>query len=144
MKDEDKSEGVNRRQFLSTATAGVAAAALTKPATAQEESAANEQQMAAVSPPTAAVEEMESGTPDGYGAEEAMEYFVSHPGSDFMVDVIKDIGFDFMTTNPGSSFRGLHESVVNYGKNSAPELLTCTHEEQAVAMAHGYSKASAG
>jgi thiamine pyrophosphate-dependent acetolactate synthase large subunit-like protein len=144
MKDEDKPEGVNRREFLSTATAGVAAAALTKPAAAQEAGAETGEQMAAVTPPSAAVEAMESGAPEGYGADEAMEYFVKHPGSDFMVDVIKDIGFDFMTTNPGSSFRGLHESVVNYGNNTAPELLTCTHEEQAVAMAHGYSKAAAG
>ena len=57
-----------------------------------------------------------------------------------MVDLIKRIGFDYITTNPGSSFRGLHESIVNYGGNQAPELLTCVHEEQAVAMAHGYYK----
>jgi thiamine pyrophosphate-dependent acetolactate synthase large subunit-like protein len=42
--------------------------------------------------------------------------------------------------NAGSSFRGLHESLLNYGGNKRPELLTCVHEEQAVAMAHGYAK----
>ncbi|MEE8307594.1 MAG: thiamine pyrophosphate-dependent enzyme [Gammaproteobacteria bacterium] len=78
--------------------------------------------------------------PEGYAAEEASEYFVRHPGSDFMVDVIKDLDFGFITTNPGSSFRGLHESIVNYGNNTKPELLTCPHEEQAIAMAHGYAK----
>src|SRR5438093_9165568 len=61
-------------------------------------------------------------------------------GSDFMVDVIKSLGFEFICANPGSSFRGLHESVVNYGSNKNPELITCCHEESAVAMAHGYAK----
>lgn len=62
-------------------------------------------------------------------------------GSDFMVDVIKAIGFDYICANPGSSFRGLHESIINYGGNQAPELITCCHEESSVAMAHGYYKA---
>ena len=63
-------------------------------------------------------------------------------GSDFMVDVIKSLGFEYLCANPGSSFRGLHESVINYGGNASPELITCCHEESAVAMAHGYYKAS--
>src|SRR5438128_1479223 len=62
-------------------------------------------------------------------------------GSDFMVDVIKSLGFEYACANPGSSFRGLHESVINYGGNQKPELLTCCHEESAVAMGHGYFKA---
>ena len=62
-------------------------------------------------------------------------------GSDFMVDVIKSLGFEYVCANPGSSFRGLHESVINYGGNQAPELITCCHEESAVAMGHGYFKA---
>jgi acetolactate synthase I/II/III large subunit len=144
MKDDDKPEGVNRRDFLSTATVGVAAAAMTNPASAQDGSGAAGEQMAAASPPSAAMDAMEYDVPDGYGAEEATDYFVRHPGSDFMVDVLKDLDFDFMTTNPGSSFRGIHESVVNYGKNTKPELLTCTHEEQAIAMAHGYAKVAGG
>ncbi len=64
------------------------------------------------------------------------------PASDFMVDVLKKIGFEYAAINPGSTFQGLHESFVNYGKNTAPELLTCLHEEAAVAMAHGYAKAA--
>ena len=64
------------------------------------------------------------------------------PASDFMVDVLKKIGFEYAAINPGSTFQGLHESLVNYGKNTAPELLTCLHEEAAVAMAHGYAKAA--
>jgi thiamine pyrophosphate-dependent acetolactate synthase large subunit-like protein len=62
-------------------------------------------------------------------------------GSDFMVDVLKSLGFEYVAANPGSSFRGLHESIINYGGNKAPEMITCMHEESAVAMAHGYFKA---
>ena len=62
-------------------------------------------------------------------------------GSDFMVDVLKSLDFDYICANPGSSFRGLHESFINYGANEAPELITCCHEESSVAMAHGYFKA---
>src|ERR1700694_4892571 len=63
-----------------------------------------------------------------------------HPGSDFMVDVLKALGFEYVFANPGSSFRGLHESLVNYGGNKNPEFITCCHEESSVAMAHGYAK----
>src|SRR5208337_1463684 len=62
------------------------------------------------------------------------------PGSDFMVDVIKSLGFEYVCANPGSSFRSLHESLLNYGGNKAPEFITCCHEESSVAMAHGYFK----
>ncbi len=62
------------------------------------------------------------------------------PGSDFMVDVIKSLGFEYVAANPGSSFRGLHESLINYGGNKAPEFLTCCHEESSVALAHGYAE----
>ena len=62
-------------------------------------------------------------------------------GSDYMVDVFKSLDFDYICANPGSSFRGLHESIINYGGNTRPELITCTHEESSVGMAHGYFKA---
>jgi thiamine pyrophosphate-dependent acetolactate synthase large subunit-like protein len=57
-----------------------------------------------------------------------------------MLDVLKSIGFEFVCANPGSSFKGLHESLINYGGNRDPEFITCCHEESAVAMAHGYAK----
>jgi len=63
------------------------------------------------------------------------------PGGDFMVDVFKTLDLEYVAANPGSSFRGLHESIVNYGGNRAPEFITCCHEESSVAMAHGYFKA---
>ena len=62
------------------------------------------------------------------------------PGSDFMVDVVKSLGFEYLPANPGSSFRGFQESIINYGANKSPEFLTCCHEESAVGMAHGYAK----
>ncbi len=62
-------------------------------------------------------------------------------GSDYMVDVIKSLGFEYVSANPGSSFRGMHESIINYGGNRNPEFITNCHEESSVAMAHGYFKA---
>ena len=64
-------------------------------------------------------------------------------GSDFMVDVLKSLGFEYVFANPGSSFRGLHESVINYAGNQDPEFITCCHEESSVAMAQGYAKIEA-
>jgi thiamine pyrophosphate-dependent acetolactate synthase large subunit-like protein len=57
-----------------------------------------------------------------------------------MVDVIKSLGFEYVAANPGSAFRALHESLLNYGGNKSPEWLTCCHEESSIAMAHGYAK----
>jgi thiamine pyrophosphate-dependent acetolactate synthase large subunit-like protein len=62
------------------------------------------------------------------------------PGGDFMVDVLKSLNFDYVASNPGSSFRGIHESIINYGDNKSPEFITCLHEESSVAMAHAYFK----
>jgi acetolactate synthase I/II/III large subunit len=61
--------------------------------------------------------------------------------SDVIVDLIKRYGFPFITLNPGASFRGLHDSLVNYGGNEPPMML-CPHEEIAVQIAHGYAKAT--
>lgn len=62
------------------------------------------------------------------------------PGADFMIDVFKALGFEYVCANPGSAFRSIQESVINYGGNSKPEFLTCCHEESSVAMGHGYFK----
>jgi acetolactate synthase I/II/III large subunit len=87
-----------------------------------------------------AVMELETPDEEGYTEAEATRYFVEHPASDFMVDVIKKLGIEYVASNPGSSFRGLQESIVTYGGNTRPEFLTCLHEESAVAMGHGYAK----
>lgn len=60
-------------------------------------------------------------------------------GSDVIVDLLQAFGIEHVALNPGSTFRGLHDSLVNYGGNR-PEILLCTHEEVAVSMAHGYAK----
>src|SRR4029077_13523540 len=62
--------------------------------------------------------------------------------SDFMVDVIKALDIDYVAANPGSSFRGIHESLINYGGHRKPELLTCVHESIAVCLATGYARAA--
>src|SRR6266700_2103230 len=74
------------------------------------------------------------------GAARAEVLTNERPGADFMLDVIKSLGIEFAAANPASSCRGLHESMINYGGNKSPELLTCCHEESSVAMAHGYAK----
>ena len=62
-------------------------------------------------------------------------------GSDLVVDLLRAVGVEYVALNPGATYRGLHDSLVNYGGNRAPELILTTHEEIAVAMAHGYAKA---
>ncbi len=61
--------------------------------------------------------------------------------SDVIVDLLKYYGLPYIAMNPGASFRGLHDSIINYGENS-PELLVCQHEETAVQIAHGYARAT--
>src|SRR5918992_1434176 len=61
--------------------------------------------------------------------------------SDVIVDLIKQYEFPYIALNPGASYRGLHDSLVNYGENQPPMLL-CNHEKIAVQIAHGYAKAS--
>lgn len=65
-------------------------------------------------------------------------------GSDLVADVLRAIGVRYLPMNPGSSFRGLHDSLVNHGGNRDPQLLLCLHEEIAVSLAHGYAKATGG
>ena len=68
--------------------------------------------------------------------------FIQHPGSDYMVDVLKALDFDYVAVNPGSAFEGIHESLINHGGNRKPEILTVLHEEAGAAIAHGYAKAA--
>jgi thiamine pyrophosphate-dependent acetolactate synthase large subunit-like protein len=128
MKKRDKA-AVTRRRFLKGAAVGAAAAAVSPVIGAQERAA---------SPSAGAVplsKAAETGVPPDVEVLTA-----DRPGADFMVDVIKALGFEYICANPGSSFRGLHESLVNYGRNVQPELITCCHEESSVGMAHGYAK----
>jgi acetolactate synthase I/II/III large subunit len=65
---------------------------------------------------------------------------IGKTGSDFMVDVLKTLDIDYIASCPGSTFRGLHESIINYGNNTKPEFITTLHEDTAAAMCHGYYK----
>src|SRR6202049_1394997 len=73
---------------------------------------------------------MESGHPPD------MPIIQGTSGYDYMADVIKSLGIEHVACNPGTSFRGLHESLINYLKI---DWHTCTHEEASVAMANGYA-----
>jgi len=127
---KQKNNGIPRRDFLRNAAAGAAALAATSAVPAKQPAPER-----GSSPPPAMSPEAEIGTPSG-----AEVLTADRTGSDFMVDVIKTLGIEYICSNPGSSFRGLHESVINYGGNKNPEFITCLHEESAVGMAHGYAK----
>lgn len=62
-------------------------------------------------------------------------------GSDFIADFLAGYGFEFVAFNPGSSFRGIEESVVNYN-DEVPEVIETPHEGLSVSIAHGYAKAT--
>ena len=126
----ENGDSIGRRGFLKGAGAAAAAtgAAMggTAPAAAQQTASTTPAPM-----PNIAAETLPP-TPDSQQQ--------TSSGGDFMVDVLKTIGFDYVTQTPASTFRGLHEAIINYGENKSPELLSCAHEEIAVAMAHGYAK----
>jgi len=61
-------------------------------------------------------------------------------GSDVVADTLRALDIPYIALNPGASYRGLHDSLVNYLGNAAPQMLLCLHEESAVAIAHGYAK----
>ncbi|HVR88278.1 MAG TPA: thiamine pyrophosphate-binding protein [Candidatus Limnocylindria bacterium] len=61
-------------------------------------------------------------------------------GSDVIAAMLRELGVEYVALNPGASFRGLHDSLVNHLGNDRPEIVICNHEEVAVAIAHGYAK----
>ena len=125
---------VSRRKFL--AGVAVAGAASAVPGVKGAKAQAADEAAAFVKRPSsaAAQAEMAGNVPASPGT------LSGPPGSDFMVDVLKSLDIDFVFSNPASSCRGIHESIVNYGGNKKPEFVTCMHEESAVAMTHGYFK----
>jgi len=126
----DKRLSVDRRNFLKTAAAGSMASLVANTGAAS----------AQTPPPPRTMAPMMSKEAETENPRTAEVLTTDRPGSDFMVDVIKSLGIEYICANPGSSFRGLQESVVNYGGNKSPEFVTCCHEESAVGMAHGYAK----
>jgi thiamine pyrophosphate-dependent acetolactate synthase large subunit-like protein len=63
-------------------------------------------------------------------------------GSDHIARLMRVLGLEYVCVTPGASFRGLHDSLVNYLGDSRPSMLLALHEECAVAIAHGYAKVS--
>jgi acetolactate synthase-1/2/3 large subunit len=63
-----------------------------------------------------------------------------HFGSDAIADAMRALDLRYVALNPGASYRGLHDSIVNHLGNEDPTMLLCLHEEAAVAIAHGYAK----
>ena len=61
-------------------------------------------------------------------------------GSDVVAETLRALNIPFVALNPGASYRGLHDSLVNHLGNVRPQMLLCLHEEHAVAIAHGYAK----
>ena len=61
-------------------------------------------------------------------------------GSDIMAETLQALDIPFVALNPGASYRGLHDSIVNYLGNDNPRMLLCLHEEHAIAIAQGYAK----
>jgi len=114
-KDEPKDSAVNRRAFLAGAATGAAAVL------AQQASIAGAQ---------------EAAKP----VVDASVQVNTRPASDYMVDIFKSFGMEYMFSMCASSFIGIHESVLNYAGNKNPEAIACTHEEISVAMANGYAK----
>jgi thiamine pyrophosphate-dependent acetolactate synthase large subunit-like protein len=125
-----KDKGVDRRAFLAgiaTASAGAATATVTG--------------AAAVTAPAPAADTGSTLAVDptiDFPASDTLH--VSHPGSDYMVDVVRNLPIDYIIATPGSTFRGIQESFVNYGENVHPEWITVHHEEISAALAHGYAK----
>jgi acetolactate synthase I/II/III large subunit len=123
---------VGRRGFLKSAAVTSAAAVV---------GAANPLEAQQPTPPPVAAATARVSPPESDPPAALEPITTDAPGGDFMVDVLKSLKFDYVAANPGSSFRGIHESIVTYGGNQSPEFITCCHEESSVAMAHGYFKA---
>ena len=151
--------GLGRRKFFGTVAVGAAgtAAAVAASSAALAQGADTSQTMsppppapsgpAPVAGPPAAPARAIIGPPSSFlqvdevgPVPKDMPVNVGKTGSDFMVDVLKTLDFDYCAVLPGSTFRALQESLINYGNNTSPELITCTNEDICTSFAHGYAK----
>jgi len=136
-KKPDKNEGgISRRAFLGSSAAAGAASIL--PGGSAEATQSNQAATPLSLPPTPAQMAREVGDarpPTTFRA-------AKRPGSDLIVQALRDLEIEYVVSNPGSSFEGMHESLINYGEipNVMPEFISAMHEESAVDMAHGYGK----
>src|ERR1700683_927572 len=134
MSKRRQSADSSRRNFLKGAGLVGAAAAVTPPVAANAAPAAPAPLKAAVPGPLQVAAETMAPSSDPVNQ--------TSSGGDFMTDVLNSLGIEYMAINCASSYRGLHEAVVNHGNNK-PEIITCVHEDVAVHVAQGYSKREA-
>jgi len=128
-----RSADSSRRNFLKSAGLAGAAAAMVPPGTANAVPAAPQTRKAAIPGPRQVAAETLAPAADPVNQ--------TSSGGDFMVDVFNSLGIEYLAINCASSYRGLHEAVVNHGNNK-PEIITCVHEDIAVHLAQGYAKMS--
>jgi len=134
MAKREQAKSVGRRNFLKGAA--LAGAAGLAPPLAAKAKAAGAPPRPVTPLPNAQVAQAEAGA----AAHAAAPLTGGKSGGDLMVDVFKHLKFEYFFSNPGSSFRGLQDSVIDYGGNKDPEFIMCCHEESSVGMAHGYAK----
>src|SRR5215471_16475734 len=127
MKNQSERPAAGRREFLKGVTL-TGAAALTAPVVPAVAQQAKEAPRVVPQPSPA-----ETLPPSADPVSQ------SSSGGDFMAEVLQTLDIDYLAMNCASSFRGLHEAIVNH-TNNRPEILTCPHEEIAVSMAQGYAK----
>src|SRR4029077_4343365 len=135
MAHKNDGASADRRKFLTGAVAAGAATAASALSSPVAKAAEPAPRVPSALRPTMQVAAAETGTPAVSSSRGG-----GGPGSDFMVDGIKKHDIKYLPANCASSYRAIHESLINYGGNKSPEFLTCMHEESAVAMAHGYFK----
>jgi thiamine pyrophosphate-dependent acetolactate synthase large subunit-like protein len=93
-------------------------------------------------PPSATARALNSADPAVAGVERPTPAGANAPGfgSDVIADALRSLDIPYIALTPGASYRGLHDSIVNYLGNTKPQMLLCLHEEAAVAIAQGYAK----
>lgn len=87
---------------------------------------------------------MDAGAAGASGPEQVERPVESSPerlwASDAIAEVLRRLDIPYAAMNPGASYRGLHDSLVNYLGNERPQMLLCLHEEHAVHIAQGWAK----
>ncbi|MBJ89932.1 MAG: hypothetical protein CMO98_08755 [Woeseia sp.] len=139
-KSKDDQPQISRREFLGTgAAAGAASVLPAGAATGAEKGPSSSSTQAKLRPPSPLAMAREVGNVEPPAS---VKRTAVRPGSDLMVQVLRDLNIEYVISNAGSSFEGLQESIVNYGDNPnvTPEFITALHEESAVDMAHGYAR----
>ncbi len=135
--DKEKSAELSRRAFLGTSAGAAAASLLGSGETAEAQTAPP------AGRPAMPGQSAEAADRDVGGATPPpVTRAAQRPGSDLMVQVLRDLEIEYVAANPAASFEGFQESIVNYGDtpNVMPEFVTALHEESSVDMAHGYAK----